>query len=420
MKIGYACLTIGVPDTNFKSCLLKNASENNLYELIYHNLNALENIIDYNIQNQLLLFRITSGLIPFAGTSANTLAWPDIFADRLAQIGEKIKSSGMRVSMHPGQYTVLNSPDPQVVKNAISDLDYHAQVLDSLGLDRQHKIVLHIGGIYNDKVAAQERFISNYHHLPETVKRRLILENDDRLYHIGDVLDIAARINLPVVYDNLHNQTNPCEGKTDNCKWINHCRNTWGKKDGPQKMHYSQQDPQKKPGSHSGTIRIKEFMELYEHLGRTDLDIMLEVKDKNLSAVKCNNCVSTAKTIKTLETEWSRYKYKVLENSPSDYTEIRTLLKNKNQYPAVSFYSLIEQALQKEIHPGQAINAAQHIWGYFKNTASEKEKSSFAKLLAEYNQGQTRLQTIKNFLWKMTLKYNQPYLRDSYYFILSL
>ena len=97
MKIGYACLTIGIPDTNFKTCLLKNASESNLYELIYHNLNALENIIDYNIQNKILLFRITSGLIPFAGTSANTLAWPEIFAGQLIKIGEKIKNSGMRV-----------------------------------------------------------------------------------------------------------------------------------------------------------------------------------------------------------------------------------------------------------------------------------------------------------------------------------
>ena len=418
MKIGYACLTIGVPDTNFKTCLLKNASESNLYELIYHNLNALENIIDYNIQNKILLFRITSGLIPFAGTSANTLAWPEIFAGQLIKIGEKIKNSGMRVSMHPGQYTVLNSPDPQVVERAINDLEYHAQVLDSLGLDSQHKIVLHIGGIYNDKNQAQKRFISNYQLLPESVKRRLILENDDRLYHIGDVMEIAAHTNLPVVYDNLHNLINPCDSRTNDSEWITRCQNTWTEKDGPQKIHYSQQDPQKKPGSHSGTIRIKEFMDFYENLGRTDLDIMLEVKDKNLSAVKCNNCISTGKTIKTLETEWSRYKYKVLENSPSDYTEIRNLLKGKNQYPAVAFYNIIEQALQKEIQPGQAINAAQHIWGYFKNTSSEKEKSSFNKLLTEYNQGQASLKTIKSFLWKMILKYDQSYLRDSYYFVL--
>ena len=108
---------------------------------------------------------------------------------------------------------------------------------------------------------------------------------------------------------------------------------------------------------------------------------MLEVKDKNLSAVKCINCTSSAKSIRTLEVEWSRYKYKVLENSPVDYLAIRQLLNSKGQYPVVQFYNLIENALETEKTIGNSINAAFHVWGYFKDKATDREANSFLKLI---------------------------------------
>lgn len=110
MKIGYACLVIGVKNTNFRSVTMKNASEEKLLEIIEHNLKSLNNIIDYNIENSIKLFRITSDLIPFGSSPVNTLNWWVIFSSQFKSIGEKIRSSDMRVSMHPGEYTVLNSP----------------------------------------------------------------------------------------------------------------------------------------------------------------------------------------------------------------------------------------------------------------------------------------------------------------------
>ena len=314
MNIGYACLTVGVPNTDQKSCMLKNASKEKLLELISYNLNSLENIIDYNIKNKIKLFRISSDLIPFGSNPVNNLKWWDIFDSRFSIIGRKIKTSGMRISMHPGQYTVLNSPKKEVVVNAIQDLHYHVKVLDTLGVGEDSKIVLHIGGVYNDKGQAIKRFISNYRELDDSVKRRLIIENDDKSYNISDVLEIGSIINAPVVFDNLHNQVNPYDKSKSDYFWIDKCKETWRGKDGIQKIHYSQQNPLKKPGSHSSTIQINEFISFYEGLKRDDIDIMLEVKDKNLSAVKCINCTSTDKSIKDLEIEWSRYKYMVLEN----------------------------------------------------------------------------------------------------------
>jgi len=165
-------------------------------------------------------------------------------------------------------------------------------------------------------------------------------------------------------------------------------------------------------------IRINEFMNFYESLNRKDLDIMLEVKDKNLSAIKCINSTYEQKKIKVLELEWSKYKYTVLENAPSDYVEIRKLLQNKNEYPAISFYNLIEDAMKKEIVAGNSINTALHIWGYFKNVTSDKEKNGFLKSIESYKKGKITIKPIKNSLWKMAIKYNQSYLLDSYYFVL--
>lgn len=414
MRIGYACLTLGVRETNFKTCILKNANEENLLTIIEHNLNTLENIVDYNIGKNIKLFRISSDIIPFGSSPANTLDWWNIFEVTLSSIGEKIKKTGMRVSMHPGQYTVLNSPNEDVVYRAIKDLEYHNIFLDSLNVNKENKIILHIGGVYGDKHLATDRFIRNYKLLDKNIKDRLVIENDDKCFNIEDVLYISKQLNIPVIFDNLHNSVLPSIKLETDKYWIEQANNTWTKGNGPQKIHYSQQDENKRSGAHSFTIKLDEFMEFIENLD-PGLDIMLEVKDKNLSAVKCINATEKG-GIKTLENEWSRYKYNVLESSPNNYNKIRELLKDKKTYPVLDFYRLIENALETEPNMGNAINALQHVGGYFKDQADDREKRRFEKLLMEYQQGKGKLVTVKNHLNKLAIKYNSEYLLDSLYF----
>lgn len=416
MSIGYACLTVGVPNTGMKNCLIKNASEAKLAELIEHNLNALENIVDYNITNGIKLFRISSDIIPFGSNPVNQLPWPELFEAQLRRIGDKIKVNNIRVSMHPGQYTVLNSLDIHVVRRAIDDLRYHAQFLDSLGTNLTNKIVLHVGGVYGDKRAAMERFVLHFSDLNNSIKRRLVIENDDKSYHIGDVLALSTRLGLPVVYDNLHNLINPADQAKDDYYWISQCAKTWQPADGPQKIHYAQQNKLKKAGSHSGTISIHQFMAFYANLDEQKPDIMLEVKDKNLSAVKCINCTTGDQRIKSLEVEWSRYKYQVLEHSPTTYNQIRKLLANKDDYPSVAFYSFIEHGIERETTLGNSVNAALHIWGYFKDLATEKEKAEFLKSIESYKAGDKSIAMIKRLLWNMADRYKRGYLLSSYYF----
>ena len=419
MSIGYACLNIGTPNTKIRSIMQRNATPEKLTEVTAHNLEALEKMVDYNIANGIRLYRISSDLIPFGSSPGNALPWWDIHAEAFRHIGAKIRKSGIRVSFHPGQYTVLNSPDEDVVARAILDLAYHAKMLECLGVDNQHKIVLHVGGIYGDKKEALQRFEQNFRRLPQAVQNRLIIENDDRLYNIEEVLELAHRLQIPAVYDNLHHAINPPPSGGDDRYWIAAAAQTWKDSDGKQKIHYSQQALGKRPGAHTDTIDLETFLTFHEQLEDKQIDIMLEVKDKNLSAIKCQNATTAAPKLLLLEKEWGRYKYAVLEKSPTIYQAIRTLLKDKEAYPVQEFYHLVDTAFAEEPHPGYAENAAAHVWGYFKKHATEAERRQYEKNLVNYRNGSGTRATLKRQLFRLAQKYESEYLLQALYFYLD-
>lgn len=406
MNIGYACIAIGVKSSGIKSCLLKNASWQRLEAIIGGNLTALENIIDYNIKNRIKLFRISSELIPFGGTAAALNDWRDLFAARLAGLGQKARAGGVRLSVHPGQYTVLNSPDAQTVDRAIKDLEYHFDLLDLLKTAPDARIILHIGGGYGDKKSAAERFIESFRRLDGRVRRRIAVENDDRIFNIKEVLDIGERLGAPVVYDTLHNMINPFSDEAD-AVWIERCAATWGPGDGAPKIHYSQQEAGKRAGSHSATVRAAKFLEFINGADLSGKDIMLEVKDKNLSAVKCIKCVYGG----SIDGEWKKYRLSVLERDPEAYLRIDSLVK-PGSGAAVEFYTLLEEALSKPVLKEHAAAAALAAWGLVQ---TEEKESRFNKLLERENLSLSR---VKNFLYAEAIKYQSEDLLNSYYFVL--
>lgn len=417
MYIGYTCSTVGVQDTMQKSCIAKGATNEKLQEIIKHNLKSLSNIIDYNVKNQIKFFRISSSLIPFGSSPINSLSWWEIFKNDLEEISLKIRNGGIRVTMHPGQYTGLTSREDEVIERSIADLNYHCKLLDTLGLSSENKIVLHLGDVYEDKGDSIKRFIANYKKLSDSVKNRLVIENDEKAFNIVEVLEVSRITKIPVVFDNLHNKVNPSPIENSEVYWINECNKTWKEKDGKQKIQYSQQDIIKRAGGHSSYIKINEFMKFYEALEREDIDIMLKVKDKNISAIKCINCTSKDMDIKALEIEWNKYKYKILENSQEDYLEITKLLENKKEYPCVAFYNIIERVLLKESSKEDFLKATMEILEIFKGKATEKEIARFTKNVESYKDGIIPKRKIKNNLWKLAIQYNEANLIDSYFFI---
>lgn len=228
------------------------------------------------------------------------------------------------------------------------------------------------------------------------------------------MFSIGESEGIPVVFDNLHHKVNP-ENTRSEIEWISACRNTWKTQDGRQKIHYSQQNMDKRLGSHSSTLDVDEFLQFYKGLAKHDIDIMVEVKDKNLSAIKCINAIAPPQ-IQRLENEWARYKYLVLERSLKKYNEIRQLLKDKSAYPISEFYRLIDDAMKTPITVGNAVNAAQHVWGYVNDLADDKERTSFKSSLEKISQGGSTV-AIKRKLWKLANVQKQKYLLDSLYFI---
>ena len=319
--------------------------------------------------------------------------------------------------MHPGQYTVLNSPLDEVVRRAIADLEYHAQVLDSLGVDCSHKIILHIGGAYKDKPSAIKRFVAIAKSLSPHVFNRLAIENDDISFHVGDVLEVSAVLGLPVVFDTLHHAVNPHLSEKPVDFWIEACGATWKLCDGNQKIHYSQQNPGKKPGAHSDSIEILTFLDFYRGYQNQQIDVMLEVKDKNISAVKCQMCTSPPQNPAFLEREWSRYKYLVMEHSPAIYNQIKQLMHFGSVDP-VAFYRMVEAAQSTPLEPGRQINAAEHIWGYFKGMTTLGEQTKFRSCIDKLADGEPLC--CKRHLHNMAKKYKNDYLLHSYYFSSAL
>lgn len=407
MNIGYVSQTFGLPGETFKTTRLNYATEEKLLELIEHNLNNLMKILDYNIENNVHMFRIISDVIPLGSHEANTIKWWEVFSEQLEQIGKKAVENDVRLSMHPGQYTVLNSPDSGVVERSVADLVYHTRFLDALNLDSSHKIILHIGGVYGDKEQAMARFVENYEKLDEAIQKRLIIENDDRQYTVGDVYSIAKQANIPIVFDNLHHECNPDDSKSE-MEWLMTVRKTWQSEDGRQKIHYAQQDPDKRLGAHSQTIDLEQFDEFYQRIPTQELDIMFEVKDKNLSAFKGIALIEKPGIIR-LEKEWARYKYLVLEHSPKLHNEIEKLLEEATDYPVLEFYRLIDEARV------MASKAAEAIWAKVSQFTNERIKTNFAKEIVKIKEGGST-RGMKRLLWKLVQKTDDEQLVNSLYF----
>jgi len=284
MRIGYPCINLSLDCRPNRTLRLANLTWERLRELVAGNLACLERIVRWNAERGLLFLRITSDLVPLASHPANRFPWEKEFASDFARIGDLIRSVGMRISMHPGQYTLLNSPRPEVVAAARADLAYHARVLELLGLDRTAKIQIHIGGLYGDKAAALERFIREVERLDPAVRARLVVENDERFFNLDDCLAVSRATGLPVLLDVFHWEVYP-DGRTLP-EALAAARATWGPQDGPPMVDYSSPLPGGRLGSHANTLDEAHFRRFLAESAPHDFDLMLEIKDKERSALR--------------------------------------------------------------------------------------------------------------------------------------
>lgn len=279
--LGYACQNVSIPATTGRTLRLASLSPGRLREVISQNLESLMRILRWNTDRGIHFFRISSDMIPFASHPEFCLDWRKAFASELEVVRRFVHENGVRLTMHPGQFTVLNSPRPDVVENAIAELEYHAALLEEVD-PAAGTYTLHVGGAYGDKRAAVERFVTNFARLSGRARSRLVLENDDTTYSAIEVLQICEELHVPLVYDYLHHKCLPSGIDEDELPdLLASVVDTWSGR--IPKFHLSSLKEGTR-SSHADFIRYEDytdFLRLVERVKGGAYDVMLEAKRKD-------------------------------------------------------------------------------------------------------------------------------------------
>lgn len=286
MRVGYACVNTQLPSAS-RTLRLANVSEDRLRELIAANLDALEAILRWNLEHDLLVFRISSETVPFGSHEANTLRWWEELGERFGALGVLMREARMSISTHPGQFTVLGSLREEVATASVAEVEYHTRLLTAFELESAHKVVVHAGGVYGDARAAAERFAFACERLSPSARARLVLENDER-WSLADVHALAGRVGVPVVFDAFHHELRPSLPELSVREAAKLAGETWSAGDGRQEVHFSTQAPGRRVGAHADTLDPEAFARFVAEVGDLELDCVVEVKDKERSALRAS------------------------------------------------------------------------------------------------------------------------------------
>lgn len=179
-------------------------------ELVILNLQDTLKVLDYNVQNNIKVYRMSSDSFPWMSEYRfQDLPNFNKIQDLLIEIGNKIKSNNIRTSFHPGPFNILGSENPNVVTKTIKELDKHSELLDLMQLDQStyYPVNIHIGTTKPTRELAAQRFCDNFHLLSESSKKRLTVENDDspNQYSVKLLYDLVYKqIGIPIVFDQHH------------------------------------------------------------------------------------------------------------------------------------------------------------------------------------------------------------------------
>lgn len=278
VRLGYACITNCINDSSSSpytySEYLKDGDIDKLDRVIISNLKSLNNIIDYNIKNNIHFYRISSKIIPLATKDDVKFDYTNKYKSYYDTIGKKISDSKMRVDFHPDQFCVLNSVKSDVVSNSVKILEYHYNLLNMLNVNDKI-LILHVGSSTFGKENSISRFINNFNKLPIYLRKCIAIENDDKVFNVNDVLKISKVTSIPIVLDYHHHLCN----KSD-FSFVD-IFNSWG--NSRVKMHFSSPKNKRDYRSHNEYINGDDFINFIEILKKydRDIDIMLEAKGKD-------------------------------------------------------------------------------------------------------------------------------------------
>jgi len=266
----------------------------------------LRDILVYLQQAQVRMYRMSSDLAPYITHPGMPQLRGQIqeCAAELAAIGQFARQADIRLSIHPAAHVVLDAWDEQIAAHSAADLVAQSEILDRMGLGSDAVVIAHVGGLYGDREASLDRFAARHQQLPESVRRRLVLENDERAYSIGDTYRVHQQTGIRLVIDVLHYLCNPTPG-LDLRQALRVALGTWPDGQIP-KIHFSSpctvlgalkrggqpdrvQATLREPGlsQHADLLDPFSFIDLL-HLadGCRDFDVMLECKAKDIALLR--------------------------------------------------------------------------------------------------------------------------------------
>ncbi|KAF8315433.1 UV-endonuclease UvdE [Clavulina sp. PMI_390] len=290
-RLGYACLNTilrnikPATDTIFASrtCRIDTIEKNGMdfvRDLGLKNVRDLYKMVEWNEENNIRFMRMSSEMFPFASHEKYGYSLEYAEAD-LKAVGDLAKRLGHRLTLHPGQFTQIASPTKKVVDSSVRELEYHCEMMERMGLAPDGVMIIHMGGVYNDKEATLARFRTNYTTLlSEGIKRRLVLENDEICYNLDDLMPICDELDIPIVVDYHHDWINPSSRPLR--ELIPIINQTWARKGIKPKQHLSEPRPgavtaMEKRAHADRCGSLPEELQLDDNI---HMDLMIEAKDK--------------------------------------------------------------------------------------------------------------------------------------------
>jgi UV DNA damage endonuclease len=246
-------------------------------QLALQNVQALLKIVEWNAQHGISVFRVTSDLFPWA-TEYKLKELPD-FAE-IRSVLEAVGKHQLRISAHPGPFNKLAGTG-DTLANTIKDLEIHSEIFDLMGLPATHwhKINIHVGGAYGDKIETLKRFAQNFKLLSKNLKGRLSVENDDKpgLFTVTDLMPVYEETGVPLVFDYFHHKLHP--GALNEEEAFTGAYKTWDMKP---VFHYSSSRKENEDATSKKEAHADWIYEPINSYGK-EVDIVLEAKMKELS-----------------------------------------------------------------------------------------------------------------------------------------
>ncbi|CAM3954672.1 UV DNA damage repair endonuclease UvsE [Mesobacillus zeae] len=293
VKLGYVAMSMHLQNASpsktmtykqFEQIADREAAIRKLERISVTNLNNCLRLLKHNELNEIEFFRFSSKLIPLANHEALP-GWNYIkpLAEPLKEIADYLKAHPMRVDFHPDHFVLLNTTKTDVLKMSVKTLAMHRRLLIGMGVDTEHRCVLHVGGAYADKEKALEMFIENWALIPLPIQRMIMLENDDKSFTMNDTLYLCEKLGIPHVFDYHHHLANP---GLEN--WEEHWKRTaatWENSPLPVKMHISSPRSEKDFRAHADYIDTRMFMDFLNAIKGSvpEIHCMIEAKQKDAS-----------------------------------------------------------------------------------------------------------------------------------------